>query len=247
MNRPLTAAGMMLAAEPVSVVVPVDLVAGAELLTEQPDGHVGDGHGVLCVDALPGGGRGMGGRPLKWTSKCETARQVASRRSPTRGAPSWPGARRRRRRARAGRSSRLHPLRPGSDDLDGEAELVCLVPECEGRSERAGGDDVVPAGVADAGQRVVLSADRQHQVAMATARREGGGKLAHTLVDVEAVLLKGAGQERRRVVLLERRLGVGVDGMADGPYLARAASSDVRVASLAEAASTDTSLRVLTR
>ena len=55
----------------------VDLVPGTELLAEQPDGHLGDGHGVAGVDPLARGGGGVRRScPLKCTSKWETARQV---------------------------------------------------------------------------------------------------------------------------------------------------------------------------
>ena len=55
----------------------VHLVAGAELLAQQADGHLGDGHGVAGVDPLPRA-RPRRGRslPVKVTSKWETARQV---------------------------------------------------------------------------------------------------------------------------------------------------------------------------
>ena len=38
----------------------VHLVAGAELLAQQADGHLGDGHGIAGVDSLPGGRRRVG-------------------------------------------------------------------------------------------------------------------------------------------------------------------------------------------
>ena len=59
----------------------MDLVAGPELLAKQPDRHLGDGHRVEGVDALPRRGGPWVSLPVKWTSKWETARHVATRRS----------------------------------------------------------------------------------------------------------------------------------------------------------------------
>ena len=59
----------------------VHLVAGRQLLAQEPDGDLGDDHGVAGVDPLPGAAEAWAVRPVKATSKWETARQVASRRS----------------------------------------------------------------------------------------------------------------------------------------------------------------------
>ena len=53
----------MLGASPPFVDDAVDLVAGAEVLAEEADGHLGHDEGVAGVDALLGGGRGVGVRP----------------------------------------------------------------------------------------------------------------------------------------------------------------------------------------
>ena len=101
MNRPVTRDGMMLAASPPVGDDAVDLVAGRELLAEQPEGHLGDDHGVTGVDPLPRAAEAWAVRPVKVTSKWWTARQVASSRSVATGGPSSPRGRRRRRPARA--------------------------------------------------------------------------------------------------------------------------------------------------
>ncbi len=43
----------------------VDLVPGAELLAQEAERHLGDGHGVAGVDPLPRRGRGVGLSPVK--------------------------------------------------------------------------------------------------------------------------------------------------------------------------------------
>ena len=109
--------------------------------------------------------------PPKWTSKWETARQVPSRRSAGQG---WTIM-------AACTSSNDPALEHGDlaaaallgrvpEHPHGEAQLVGHLGQSEAGPDGRGGDDVVAAGMADAGEGVVLGADGHDQRARPDAR-----------------------------------------------------------------------------
>jgi hypothetical protein len=87
-------------------------------------------------------------------------------------------------------------------------------------ARRRGGDDVVAAGVPDAGQRVVLRAHRDVQRPRADRRLEGGGELGHAAFDREPGGVHRLGQPGAGLLLLEAELRVGVDAMTERDQLA---------------------------
>jgi hypothetical protein len=67
-------------------------------------------------------------------------------------------------------------LRRGAQDLHRNIELLCDVGERQRSPHRGGCVHVVPAGVADAGQAVVLHAERHDELPAAPASAERGGQ-----------------------------------------------------------------------
>nr|WP_201791094.1 hypothetical protein [Nesterenkonia sp. PF2B19] len=106
-------------------------------------------------------------------------------------------------------------LRGGADDLHGETELVRDGGQSDGGADGGGGDDVVPAGVADLGQRVILGADPDDKVAGAVPGGEGGGQVRHRCGDGESGVGELVAQPGGAAVLLEGGLGQAVDVMAE--------------------------------
>ncbi|CAM5613014.1 hypothetical protein SCYAM73S_08651 [Streptomyces cyaneofuscatus] len=102
-----------------------------------------------------------------------------------------------------------------ADHSYGQAEFVGVRGEAERRADPGGGDQVVAAGVAEAGQRVVLAGDGHGDGSRADRGPErrlqavGGGG------DVKAVCGQEFGAEGGGAVLLEGGLGVGVDAPAE--------------------------------
>ena len=120
-------------------------------------------------------------------------------------------------------SSRILPPPPSSA---GVPMTRTVSPRSSATSARAmpapdggGGDDVVAAGVADAGQRVVLGADDDVERAADPARRlEGGGQAADARLDGEPVPVERLTEPGGRPLLLPFDLGVGVDAVAEGDH-----------------------------
>ena len=107
----------------------------------------------------------------------------------------------------------------GADDLHCHVQLGGRLDECEGCPERGAGDEVVAAAVADAGQGVVLHAQRGHQGSAAQGGAEGGGEIGDAALHGEAGLLQQVGDAVAGAVLLEGDLGVRVDGAGDVEHL----------------------------
>ena len=85
----------------------------------------------------------------------------------------------------------------------------------QSRAEAGGGDDVVPAGVADAGQRVVLAEERHEGSLGPGAGREGRLHAVGLPLDLQPRLLGRPGEQIMGEVLLESQLGVLVDAVGD--------------------------------
>jgi len=79
----------------------------------------------------------------------------------------------------------------------------------------SGGDDVVAAGVADAGQGVVFGADDHLGAARSGPCRKGGVEAVGRVFDLESVFLQEPGHPGRGRMLLEGGFGVLVQPMAD--------------------------------
>ena len=103
-----------------------------------------------------------------------------------------------------------------SDGLQRDAQFVHVGPQGKGGGDGGAGDQVVPAGVPDVGERIVFHAQGHRQFAAAGARGEGRGQAAGAAFHLEAAV----GQQRRhrlgRADLLEGDLLVGVDFLRHG-------------------------------
>ncbi len=98
-------------------------------------------------------------------------------------------------------------LRGRADEIDRAREGIALPREREERAQRAARDEVVPAGVSDLGERVVLGEDGDlRPCAAADARAEGGGEAAEAPLDGHARGLHGLGDPRGGAVLLVTKL-----------------------------------------
>src|SRR5581483_12341378 len=103
----------------------------------------------------------------------------------------------------------------GAEHRHAQAEVVGGLGQRDARSGRHRGNHIVPAGVADRGQTVVLGADRDMQRARAGARHEGGRQLTDSALDREAGAVEGLAQPSTRALLFETELGMGVDAVAE--------------------------------
>ena len=96
---------------------------------------------------------------------------------------------------------------------DGDPAVARLGHRGRGESGAQTGrsDDVVPAGVADAGQRVVLEADGDVRAGPAGSSDEGGLQAVGAALGRDALVLEHVAEQVVGVVLLEVQLGLGVD------------------------------------
>ena len=90
----------------------------------------------------------------------------------------------------------------------------------DGRAITGGGDDVVAAGMADAGQRVVFREDRDGRaVLLAELGGISGGQAEGFAAHRDAVAGESIGEARRGLEFLQRQLGFAVDRMAQTEQL----------------------------
>ena len=84
---------------------------------------------------------------------------------------------------------------------------------CEGQGSAQCGssDQVVSAGMTDAGQGVVFGKHRDIEITLAETRFEGGGQAIAAGIHVQTVPSRGAYQERGRPFLLESEFGMCMD------------------------------------
>ena len=195
----------------------VHLVAGAQVLAQQADRHLRDGDRVGGVDAeVRCGGRVRRDARRSATPKCDDrahpGREVLERRRVHH-----------HRRVHARERAPLEQehlaaaalLGRRADDADLQVEVVDERREREPGADRGRRDDVVPARVPDAGQRVVLGADREVQRTGADPARERGRQVADAGVDREARVGEHARGPGARPDLLELQLGMRVHAVTE--------------------------------
>jgi len=107
----------------------------------------------------------------------------------------------------------------GAEHSHGDPEVVGERRQRERRRDRSGRDHVVPAGMSDAGQGVVLRTDAEDQRPAAHRRTQRGRQVGDPALHGEAgrgelVTHPGAG-----ALLLEADLGVGVQPVRQGDHL----------------------------
>ena len=101
----------------------------------------------------------------------------------------------------------------GAEQHDRQAQVVGHLGQRQRRADRRGRDDVVAAGMSDAGQCVVFGADADHQRAAAEVGAKRGVQPAGRRGDLEAVLGDQRLRLRAALELGERQLRLGVDGV----------------------------------
>ena len=94
-------------------------------------------------------------------------------------------------------------FRGRAEDADGQPHVVGHFGRGERGADRGRGDDVVAAGVADAGQAVIFGANRDVQRPAARPRHERGGQVVHPGPDVETGLVERLRQPSRGFLLFE--------------------------------------------
>src|SRR5438128_2443465 len=125
-----------------------------------------------------------------------------------------PASKQRSTLARISSSSAAALLGRGADDAHREADVIGDARGGDARADGDGGDQVVPAGVADAGEAVVLGAQGQVERPRAAARHERRREASDAALDGEAGGVEGFGAPRGGALLLEGQLGMGVDAVA---------------------------------
>ena len=159
----------------------VHLVARRQLLAQQADRHLGHGQRVLRVDPLPGRGRSV--RLAPGEGHVEVGHGEAGRQALGR-----PGVDH-HRRVHAGEGAALEHedlaaaalLGRRAEHADGEPEVVGHLGQRQAGPDGGRGDDVVAAGVAHVGERVVLGADRHDELARPGPRLERGRQVVDAL------------------------------------------------------------------
>ena len=99
------------------------------------------------------------------------------------------------------------------EDGDPQPGLIGDRGEGEPGADRRRRDDVVPAGVPDTGQRVVLRAHHDVRTGSAGARRERRRQAVGAPLDAQPARLEQVGAPARRADLVVRQLRVGGDGV----------------------------------
>src|SRR2546428_4177630 len=207
---------------------PVDARVGAELLAHLVEGDEELDDGVQRVAPAPGPRR----RVRRLAVELRLYLDDAERGPPDLG-PAAPVDH--HRRVHVLEDPRLHQLdlaraallRGRPDHLDAAREREGAERHGQGhpRARARGRDDVVAAGVADAGQRVVLGhdCDRRSGPSAVDRRAERRGEAAHGALDPGAVLGEELGEPRVRLLFLERELRMVVDSVGEGLELVREA------------------------
>lgn len=195
---------------------PVHVPVAGKLLAEQADRDLGERHRVRRVARLVRG-QGRVGRPAPvghvqraQRERAEPGRLERPGMDHHRGVHAVEHARLQQQRLAAAAL-----LRRGADHLHGQAEVPRVRGQCQRGPHGRGRDDVVPARVPEAGQRVVLGAERHRGPAVAGRRGERGGQPARAGLHSETGRGQRPGQPRRGPVLPERGLRMGVQPVAE--------------------------------
>ena len=161
----------------------VDQLSGRQLLPQQPDGHLRDGHRVGGVDAQI---RRDGG--VRFAAAVVHG-HLGQRQRARRGDVDRPGMQHHRRRDVVEHPGLEHQRLTAAGLLGGSAQQRHRQPEFVGHlgqrqrgTHRRRRDDVVAAGVTDPGQRVVLGAHPDHQRSAAEVGAKRGVQAAGAAV-----------------------------------------------------------------
>ena len=201
---------------------------GRQLLPQQPDGHLRDGHRVGGVDSQIRRDGGM--RFLA----AVVHDHLGQRQRAGPGDVGRPGMHHHRHGDVVERPGLQHQCLAAAGLLGGssqqrhrQAQVVGHLGQRQRGAHRRRGDDVVAARVADLGQRVVFGADPDDQRSAAEVGAKGGVQARGGRGDLETAL----GDQRLRLgaaaVFVERQLRLGVDGVGQLDQIAATAPHHV--------------------
>ena len=184
----------------------------AGVLAQEPDRDLGDRDGVEGVDAAFGVGRSV--RLLAGVAGVEVADGEAGHAVELAG-------------CRVHHEGGVDPveaaplehedlaaaalLSRSAEDADGDAQVVGERRQADSGADSSRRDHVVPAGVADLGEGVVLGADRHRERPAARPAGKGSRQPTDPRVEIEAPCAQRLGAPGGGELLLEGELGVGVD------------------------------------
>ncbi len=196
-----------------------DAASPGELLAQQPDRHLGHHSGVGGVDPQVRGGGGVGGPAGVGDGEAGDAGCGDVVRVHVLGL----GVHHHRHRhvvedppLQQKDLAAAVLLGRGPDDGDADAELVGHLGETHPGTGGRGGDDVVPAGVAEFRQRVVLRAQADGHVPVAVPGDERGTESPDAVFHGETLVRKQRRDSMRCMVFGEGELGIGMDPVAEG-------------------------------
>src|SRR3989442_929984 len=199
----------------------VHACVGPELLAHRVHRHEELDDPVQRVHAAPRPGRGMGRLAEELGLDLDDSEAGA----PDAGAAASVDHHRGVYTSKHARLQQLHLsraafLRRRADhqDLTGEGQRPQRARQRRPRPGAGRGDDVVAAGVPDAGQRIVLAQDGDGGpgAAPGDGRPEGGQQAADPALDAHALLLEELGEPGVGFLLLEGELGMVVDPVRQG-------------------------------
>ena len=196
----------------------VNAIGGLDVLAQQTNTHLGHGDGIGGVDAILRKRRSMSGfavivhiemahreavHPVRFAGRrvhhhggMNTVEHAGVEHHDLAAAPFFGG---------------------GSKYRDGDPEVVRQCRQCQPRPHRRRCDDVVPAGMTDSRQGVVLGADADVQWPAASGGSECGGQPSHAGGDGEAgVVAQRLSHPCRRSFFLVGQFRVTVQLMAEG-------------------------------
>ena len=210
----------------------VRAIPGGELLAKQGDGAERGEEGVQGVDAPLGRGGGVRGAAPEAKAQLREGEKVRLGPGFVRWVhhhggvhlPEHSGLRHERLAAPALFSGR-------AEDADASMFGPERLPERRARRRAGDPDDVVRAGVPETGQRVVFGEKRDggpSRVRPAPVRAERGGQVRHPAREREAFFFEVGAQARRRAMLLEARLRVGVNLEGERPQRVRLGVDELR-------------------
>ncbi len=187
-------------------------VAGLHLLAQQADGHLRDGDGVGGIEPQI---RRDGG--VRFAARVAD-RHLRERQRPRAGDVERTGVQHHRGGDVVERTgveqqhlSATRLLGGRAEQYDGEAELVGDLRQRQRRADRRCRNDVVPARVSDARERVVLRADPDDQRPASVARPERGIQSAGSGGDLEAAFRDQRLRLCAAAVFVEGEFRIGVN------------------------------------
>ena len=154
--------------------------------------HIKESHGKrTCADRIEGHGGGMDqhGRVDAFKSSSFKQEDLAA------GIPNLLGG--------------------GPDDLDGQAKIIGHLRRGDTRAGRYGRHEIMPAGMSDFGQGIVLGADSKMERTGACSRAKGGGEITNPCLNLETGTGEDLGDPAAGLLFSKAQLRVVVNAMRE--------------------------------